>query len=52
MRSNGRNCIAKDGTIGGLWRPRNCFKQAELALGDWHIYVEDFEVSKMTEHWN
>ena len=37
--------IAKDGTIGGLWEAaENCFKQAELALGDWHIYVEDFEV--------
>ena len=37
--------IAKDGTIGGLWEAaENCFNQAKLALDDWHIYVEDFEV--------
>ena len=37
--------IAKDGTIGGLWEAaENCFKQAQLALDDWHIYIEDFEV--------
>ena len=37
--------IAEDGTIGGLWKAaENCFLQAELALDDWHIYIEDFEV--------
>jgi len=38
-------CMAKDGTIGGLWAAaESCFKQAQLALGDWHIYIEDFTV--------
>ena len=38
-------CMAKDGTIGGLWAAaESCFKQAQLALDDWHIYIEDFEV--------
>ena len=37
--------MAKDGTIGGLWEAaESCFKQAQLALDDWHIYIEDFEV--------
>lgn len=37
--------IAEDGTIGALWKAaENCFLQAELALDDWHIYIEDFEV--------
>ena len=38
-------CMAKDGTIGGLWAAaESCFKQAQLALEDWHIYIEDFTV--------
>ena len=24
----------------------SCYKQARIALGDWHYFVEDFEVSK------
>ena len=55
MRLSGRHppAMAKDGTIGGLWEAlESCFKQAQLALDDWHIYIEDFEVSKMMEHWN
>ena len=36
-------CMAKDGTVGGLWAAaESCFKQAKLALGDWHYFVEDF----------
>ncbi len=38
-------CMAKDGTVGGLWAAaESCFKQAKLALGDWHYFVEDFEM--------
>tara|TARA_B100000902_G_scaffold247458_1_gene234168 strand:+ start:59 stop:469 length:411 start_codon:yes stop_codon:yes gene_type:complete len=38
-------CMAKDGTVGGLWAAaESCFKQAKLALDDWHIYVENFEL--------
>ncbi len=36
-------CMAKDGTVGGLWAAaESCFKQAKLALGDWHYFIEDF----------
>ena len=39
--------IAEDGTIGALWKAaENCFLQAELALDDWHIYIEDFELQE------
>ena len=38
-------CMAKNGTIGELWAAaESCYKQAKLALGDWHIYVENFEL--------
>lgn len=38
-------CMAKDGTVGGLWAAaESCFKQAKLALGDWHYFIEDFTV--------
>ena len=38
-------CMAKDGTVGGLWAAaESCFKQAKLALADWHYFVEDFTV--------
>ena len=40
-------CMAKDGTVGGLWAAaESCYKQARIALGDWHYFVEDFEVSE------
>jgi len=40
-------CMAKDGTVGGLWAAaESCFIQAQLALGDWHYFVEDFEVQE------
>lgn len=40
-------CMAKDGTVGGLWAAaESCFKQARIALGDWHYFVEDFEVNE------
>lgn len=35
--------LAVDGTIGGLWRAaESLFKQAQLAVGDWHYFIEDF----------
>ncbi len=37
--------VAKDGTLGALWAAaEDCFQQAKENNGDWHIYVEDFEV--------
>jgi|TARA_A100001388_G_scaffold133171_1_gene98681 hypothetical protein len=38
-------CMAQNGTVGALWTAaESCFKQAKLALGDWHYFIEDFEV--------
>ena len=38
-------CMAPNGTIGALWTAaESCFKQAKLVLGDWHYFIEDFEV--------
>ena len=38
-------CMAQNGTIGALWTAaESCFKQAKLVLGDWHYFIEDFEV--------
>jgi hypothetical protein len=37
--------VAKDGTIGALWAAaEDCFQQAKENNGDWHYFVEDFEV--------
>ena len=38
-------CMAKDGTVGGLWAAaESCFIQAQLTLDDWHYFIEDFTV--------
>ena len=38
--------VAMNGTVGELWKAaENCFQQAKAALGDWHYFVEDFEVT-------
>ena len=38
-------CIAENGTVGELWKAaESCYKQAKSALGDWHIYIENFEL--------
>ena len=38
--------VAMNGTVGELWKAaENCFQQAKAALGDWHYFVEDFEVA-------
>ena len=37
--------VAENGTVGALWKAaESCFQQAKLAVGDWHIYIEDFQV--------
>ena len=39
--------VAMNGTVGELWKAaENCFQQAKAALGDWHYFVEDFEVTE------
>lgn len=37
--------VTKDGTVGELWKAaESCYQQAKLFVGDWHIYIEDFEM--------
>ena len=39
--------VAENGTVGALWKAaESCFQQAKLAIGDWHYFVEDFEVEE------
>ena len=39
--------VAKNGTIGALWKAaESCFQQAKVAIGDWHIYIENFDVQE------
>ena len=39
--------VAMNGTVGELWKAaENCFQQAKAAIGDWHYFVEDFEVQE------
>ena len=39
--------VAENGTVGALWEAaESCFQQAKLAIGDWHYFVEDFEVQE------
>jgi len=39
--------VAENGTVGALWKAaESCFQQAKLAIGDWHYFVEDFEVQE------
>ena len=39
--------VAMDGTVGELWKAaESCFQQAKLAIGDWHYFVEDFELQE------
>ena len=39
--------VAENGTVGALWKAaESCFVQAKLAIGDWHYFVEDFEVQE------
>ena len=37
--------VAENGTVKELWKAaESCFQQAKLALGDWHYFVEDFDL--------
>ena len=39
--------VAMNGTVGELWKAaENCFQQAKAAIGDWHYFVEDFELQE------
>lgn len=39
--------VAENGTVGALWKAaESCFQQAKLAIGDWHYFVEDFELQE------
>ena len=39
--------VAENGTVGALWKAaESCFQQAKLAIGDWHIYIENFDVQE------
>ena len=37
--------VAKDGTLGALWAAaEDCFQQAKENNGDWHYFIEDFDL--------
>ena len=39
--------VAENGTVGALWKAaESCFQQAKLAIGDWHYFVENFELQE------
>ena len=39
--------VAEDGSVGALWKEaESCYQQAKLAIGDWHYFVENFEVQE------
>jgi len=39
--------VAEDGTVGALWKAaESCYQQAKLAIGDWHYFVENFDVQE------
>ena len=39
--------VAENGTIGALWKAaESCFQQAKVAIGDWHIYIENFDIQE------
>ena len=39
--------VAENGTVGALWKAaESCFQQAKLAIGDWHYFVENFELEE------
>jgi len=39
------NAVAKDGTLGALWAAaEDCFQQAKENNGDWHYFIEDFDM--------
>ena len=37
--------VAENGTLGALWKAaESCYQQAKLGVGDWHYFIENFEV--------
>ena len=37
--------VAENGTLGALWKAaESCYQQAKLAVGDWHYFIENFQV--------
>ena len=37
--------VAKNGSVKELWAAaESCYQQAKLAVGDWHYFVENFDV--------
>lgn len=37
--------VAENGTVGAMWKAaESCFQQAKLAVGDWHYFIEGFEM--------
>ena len=37
--------VAENGTVGALWKAaESCYQQAKLGVGDWHYFIENFEV--------
>ena len=39
--------VAENGTVGALWKAaESCYQQAKLAIGDWHYFVENFDVQE------
>jgi hypothetical protein len=37
--------VAENGTVGALWKAaESCYQQAKAIVGDWHYFVEDFDL--------
>ena len=37
--------VAENGSVKELWKAaESCYQQAKLAVGDWHYFVEDFDL--------
>lgn len=37
--------VAMNGTVGELWKAaESCYQQAKAAVGDWHYFIEDFQM--------
>ena len=39
--------VAENGTVGALWKAaEDCFQQAKENNGDWHYFIEDFDMQE------
>ena len=37
--------VAENGSVKELWKAaESCYQQAKLAVGDWHYFIEDFDL--------